>query len=626
MRSSAHVLLCRIAPAILLSIGISSNANVAFGQASSLSSASSSGSSGKESLRPEHSSAGFFELLDSAGEWMVSGMNGRDEQRRVDNPRWDGTATPRETVMTFLEAMRHIDMDRNEAWPRVEKTFAEHTFSGERDRKAAARALNEVFKRLPKLQPSDLPGEAELSRVARERFELFPGQVQHQWVWQALGKAPEGQIVLNVSQEGQWKFSSETLRGAEKLRDSMSSIPPRQEEPIAGSLFVDTFAPLFTETVWWAWLVFAAASVGAATLGWCLNRLLSRYYETSPVARVFYQLSVPLTLLMVAIAVAFTSPLLDLGPLLQGFRSGLVKSLLLVGLGWLVIEVLDLLILASQSRVLGNNDALARMGLSVARRALRVIVATVLILFLLQNTFDANLTALFGGLGLVALAISLAAQDVFKNLFGGFMVFFNRPFVVGDWVQFRTELGEVEDIGLQVTRIRLLSGELWVVPNKHFTDDPVENLSMRKYLRREMNIAIPYDTSSDKITRALELLDEVLRSDEIAEAGEFDLENRAPVITFSDLEDYYFNLKVYYWYFMSDSGRRMQRYSDRGWFSYLEHCTLVNRRIVEAFNENDIPFAFPTQSLQLSDDPTRGLSVEMATLESEQEGAENTDT
>lgn len=71
-------------------------------------------------------------------------------------------------------------------------------------------------------------------------------------------------------------------------------------------------------------------------------------------------------------------------------------------------------------------------------------------------------------------------------------------------------------------------------------------------------------------------------------------------------------LKVYYWYYMSDSGLGLQRDSERGWFSFLDHSTLVNRKLVEAFNDAGAEFAFPTQTLYLCDDPVRELKVDLA--------------
>ena len=137
-------------------------------------------------------------------------------------------------------------------------------------------------------------------------------------------------------------------------------------------------------------------------------------------------------------------------------------------------------------------------------------------------------------------------------------------------------------------------------------DEEVENLAERKYLRRQMDISIPYDTPRERIERALAILEEVLTSDEVVEEGHFQLEARAPKITFSHYGSYYLNLRVYYWYFIGE-GETLQRDSGRGWYTYLGHCGLVNLRVKEAFDEAGIEFAFPTETHFLANDPSRGL-------------------
>ncbi|MFP4283322.1 MAG: mechanosensitive ion channel family protein, partial [Opitutales bacterium] len=250
----------------------------------------------------------------------------------------------------------------------------------------------------------------------------------------------------------------------------------------------------------------------------------------------------------------------------------------------------------------------------------RSVAFVLLTLFLLQNLFGFRIGSLLAGLGVIGLGISLAAQGVLKNTLGAFNIFINKPFLLGDWIQFDRSLGAVEDVGLYATKVRLLSGELLTVPNMRFIDEEVENLSERQYLRREMNVAIPYDTPRPRIEKALRLLGEVLGREEISEAGHF---QRAPEISFSHYGDYFLNLRVYYWYYIA-RGPGVQRDAQRGWFTYLQHSSAVNLGIKQAFDEAGIEFAFPSETHFLTDDPARGLVVgdRAGTQEGEGEGAE----
>ncbi len=157
----------------------------------------------------------------------------------------------------------------------------------------------------------------------------------------------------------------------------------------------------------------------------------------------------------------------------------------------------------------------------------------------------------------------------------------------------------VEDVSVQVTRVRLLTGELWSVPNMKFVDQPVENLSSRRYIRRIMEINLPFGTSEKKVRRTIEVLEELLRSEEVVGDGEGDTQKHPPKINFTEIAEYSLNLRVDYYYLMHPSGTVPQRDSDRGWFTYLDHCSRVNALIIERFAEEGIEFAFPTQTIEL---------------------------
>jgi MscS family membrane protein len=330
------------------------------------------------------------------------------------------------------------------------------------------------------------------------------------------------------------------------------------------------------------------------------------------VGQAWQSIGKPATLLLVALGILFGSGPIRLGIALEALRWNTIEVLLLIALGWLVVEVIDLLVVSSRQLLFDKHDNYVRMGTTFVRRAIRITVATALAVFVMQNLFSINITALLGGLGLVILAVSLAAQDAVKNLFGALMVFATRPFLVGDWIRFRKEFGQVEDVSLQVTKVRLLSGEIWTMPNMHFITDPVENCSLRKYLRREMNVQITYGTPPEKIQRALTVLREILTSEEVVKPGRCRLEENGPAISFNAFGSHYLNIRVYYWYYMSDSGKQIQRDVEQGWLTYLDHCSLVNQKLLERFNEEGIDFAFPTQTLYLTDDPDRKLSMALA--------------
>jgi hypothetical protein len=86
-----------------------------------------------------------------------------------------------------------------------------------------------------------------------------------------------------------------------------------------------------------------------------------------------------------------------------------------------------------------------------------------------------QLTVLVTLVGMAGLAVSLALQDVLKNLVAGLYLLVERPFTIGDRVQFRTYQGVVENVQLRTTALRTATGERVVVPNAMIFAETVVN-------------------------------------------------------------------------------------------------------------------------------------------------------
>jgi len=99
----------------------------------------------------------------------------------------------------------------------------------------------------------------------------------------------------------------------------------------------------------------------------------------------------------------------------------------------------------------------------------------------------------FGGIG--GIAIGFAAKDLLANFFGGFMIYMDRPFAVGDWIRSpdRDIEGTVEAIGWRLTRIRTFDKRPLYIPNSTFTSIAVENPSRMTHRRIYETIGIRYD-------------------------------------------------------------------------------------------------------------------------------------
>ena len=102
----------------------------------------------------------------------------------------------------------------------------------------------------------------------------------------------------------------------------------------------------------------------------------------------------------------------------------------------------------------GVDSALQRHIVLLVSRSLRVFLVVVGTLFVAQSVFDLNIGAWLAGLGIAGLAVSLAAQDSLKHLFGSVTILLDRSFRIGDYVISGNHEGTIEDIGFHSTKLR----------------------------------------------------------------------------------------------------------------------------------------------------------------------------
>ena len=151
------------------------------------------------------------------------------------------------------------------------------------------------------------------------------------------------------------------------------------------------------------------------------------------------------------------------------------------------------------------DDSMFLFILKVIRGLIYVIAG-----FLVITELGINLNGLVAGLGIGGVIVTLAAQDTAKNLFGGLVVFIDKPFIVGDWIQMDTFEGTVEDITFRSTRVRTFENALVNIPNSIISNASIINWSKMEKRRYKLNLTIESDTSLEKLekfkTRVMNML------------------------------------------------------------------------------------------------------------------------
>ncbi len=152
--------------------------------------------------------------------------------------------------------------------------------------------------------------------------------------------------------------------------------------------------------------------------------------------------------------------------------------------------------------------ALKRMDVQVAIRHLlieRLLRYTLLLVGVVMaaDQLGFNVATALAGLGVVGIALGFAAQDSVANVIAGILIFWDKPFQVGDWIETESEYGQVSEITLRSTRIRTPRNTYVVVPNKRIIDATLENFSQHGALRVDVPLGIAYKENVAQARRVL---------------------------------------------------------------------------------------------------------------------------
>jgi MscS family membrane protein len=134
------------------------------------------------------------------------------------------------------------------------------------------------------------------------------------------------------------------------------------------------------------------------------------------------------------------------------------------------------------------------------------IIVVIIALFRILHILDINVTALIAGISIGGLALALAAQDTVKNLLGSMMIFFDKPFQIGDYIISGDIEGSVTEVGFRSTRIKKPDTSIISIPNGRLSDSNLTNLGERNVRMMNMTIGVMYNTPVDNIYLFIERL------------------------------------------------------------------------------------------------------------------------
>jgi small-conductance mechanosensitive channel len=196
-------------------------------------------------------------------------------------------------------------------------------------------------------------------------------------------------------------------------------------------------------------------------------------------------------------------------------------------------------------------------------------------LFLFDN-LGYNVTTIIAGLGIGGIAIALAAQNILGDLFNYFVIFFDKPFEVGDFITVDDKKGTVDHIGIKTTRLISISGEQLAFSNSDLTKSRIHNFKRMDRRRVVFTLGVVYSTTHEKLQKIPTIIKDIISLQDLTT---FDRAH------FAKFGSYSLDFEIVYFIESAD------------YVLYMNTQESINLKIFKAFEEQKIEFAYPTQTV-----------------------------
>lgn len=330
---------------------------------------------------------------------------------------------------------------------------------------------------------------------------------------------------------------------------------------------------------------FSSALIRTIVLRFILSPI-KRYAKTTNTEldnRALEVIERPLRVLLIGVAIAVTSALLQFKGDLDNIADSLAMALIVVALFYFIYNMVD---------VIGvTSDNLRRLvGVRVEDRLLpfmRVVAKVFIVvmgLLIVVQEFGYSITGLVASFGVIGLAVSLAAQDTAANILGFTTIVSDNPFEVGDYIVTGDASGTVEEVGMRSTRIRKLDQSLVTVPNSSLTGAAVTNWSRLFKRRLDFYIGLTYDTNASQMREVLASLREMLKARDTVDTD-------SVIVNFVEFADSALNIRIIAYLFIAD------------WAEFTAEQESINLDIMEIVENHGLGMAFPSTSVYIESYP-----------------------
>jgi MscS family membrane protein len=345
----------------------------------------------------------------------------------------------------------------------------------------------------------------------------------------------------------------------------------------------------FLDIALWQWIGLLGLVMLAAIVSWFLTVFVMRIFGTAVAftkttiddkMRVAAAGPIRLGIAILVFRVGLVP--LGLGVETMQFFSALLSALFIVAVTWLLLRISDVLSSVVEARLVERGELGAIALVPPGRKFVKAIVVILAFVAILSN-FGFNVAALLAGLGVGGIAVALAAQKTIENLFGGIILYTDRPVRVGDFCRFGDKMGTIEEIGIRSTRVRTLDHTLISIPNATFSNMEIDNITARERIRLLAILTVRYETTPDQLRYILVEIRKLLYSHERVISD-------TPRVRFINFGAYSLDIEVLAYVNSTD------------WAEFLGIREDIFLRIMDIIEASGSGFAFPSQTLYMGKD------------------------
>ena len=227
----------------------------------------------------------------------------------------------------------------------------------------------------------------------------------------------------------------------------------------------------------------------------------------------------------------------------------------------------------------GSDDVINLTAVNFISKLFKILIVALAIVMVISE-LGYNINGLITGLGVGGLAISLAAQDAIANLISGFIIVFDKPFKVGEFIQTKELMGTVLEVSMRTTKIRTVDDSIVTIPNSNITNDAIINISRKNMRLIETEFGLVYSTDNELLEKCVSDIKQYLIDNEV-------IINKPIRVELEKLDDYSLTFGVFCYTNKTDIHE---------FYHVLNDVNLNIKRIIE---ENGAEFAFPTNSIYI---------------------------